>query len=325
VQCQDFFPVSAVDADGNLVRLVSAFCCCKCHDAHRNFCEPLPRPSNVEHLYLTQREGETCIDIGKQFSVDVSSLVLLNDQWYPRLQRNSLFKRGSIVQLASRSGAGASVQRLQKPSGDPEVQDGMRENDQGTGNAASGSLASLKSTSSKPCSPVKKKGYSAGEHGLNKVTKKQRLVANGNGFSISLQNSLQHDADVAHGQGFGRFFVRVKEEWRSQRGFEVFEVKKEHSKEDEWTAGGLVCLSCREWFCASSVAPPNGFKDGHLGFLPKTISWRKREFLADSLVEVVPIQKEIDGLGTDGRLRQKKHFIEIQNQIQMVDLAYSQL
>jgi hypothetical protein len=71
-------------------------------------------------------------------------------------------------------------------------------------------------------------------------------------------------------ESMGKFFINVKNDWRSVRGFQLFE----YLEETRTINGDVMHVpSCREWYCAKELEPAGGFRKGHMGFLPKSKSW----------------------------------------------------
>mmetsp|Transcript_26904 Transcript_26904/g.87995 ORF Transcript_26904/g.87995 Transcript_26904/m.87995 type:complete len:728 (-) Transcript_26904:158-2341(-) len=131
----------------------------------------------------------------------------------------------------------------------------------------------------------------------------------------------EETATSGKGEGCGAYFIlSVREEWRSERGFRLFEVASEDwstkSKDEETTS---IELNVREWYCARELEPPEGFAKGEQRFLPKSKGHRKRTFPSGTWVSC-EVSRHTQKFGS-----KSKTFIMIEDEEAKIDEAYNKL
>eukprot|EP00960_Hanusia_phi_P027775 747001-Hanusia_phi.AAC.2 len=108
--------------------------------------------------------------------------------------------------------------------------------------------------------PSRRKG---GKQKLSRQRQRQHLL------HLSVLPALQVSSAVSEwtpeeGQ-FGKFLIKVSNEWRHLKGFRVYEADKNSDVQDNvrtfegWNQRGSPL---REWYCAKEIEPEGGFKDG---------------------------------------------------------------
>ena len=107
----------------------------------------------------------------------------------------------------------------------------------------------------------------------------------------------------------GDFFVAVKDAWRDQRGFRLFEQMEGSAGAAGRRGARELRVVAREWYCSKELEPPGGFPPGRQRFAPATKAGRPLAFPAS---EVLPVEV-VHRSAVFGR--RTRHFVEVRDEL----------